>query len=127
MFTDTKALLRFVWDATNHQPPGGTPVIYAPRWRRANPADAWTWFRTGFHFRKRRVAEARRLATLSCCGNQVASGDSPLTRFGARALRATSRKRIGLAALSGAKPVLRLARQHGRSRNCATQTGAPGG
>ena len=56
---------------------GGTPEICAPRWRRATPADAWTCFRPDFHFRKRRVAKARRLATLSGFGNQVASGGSP--------------------------------------------------
>ena len=34
----------------------------------------------------------------------------------ARAMCATSRKRIGVLALSGAEPVTRLARQHGASR-----------
>ena len=42
-------------------------------------------------------------------GNQVASSDFPMTLSRARALCATSRKRIGVASLSGAERVTRLA------------------
>jgi hypothetical protein len=48
--------------------------------------------------------------------NLLAFSDFPMTPSRARALCAASRKRMGIAALSGVEPVARLARRHGTSR-----------
>ena len=86
------------------------------------------WFRTGFHFRERlrgsmsldgcerRGFGQGRLATLSGLATRSRPAIFPMTLSRARALCATSRQRIGVAALSGAEGVIHLARRHGTSR-----------
>ena len=57
-----------------------------------------------------------RLTTLSGLATRSRPATSPMTHSHARALCASSRKRIGVAALSGAERVTRLAQRHGTSR-----------
>ena len=56
------------------------------------------------------------MAKLSGLATKSRSAISPMTLSRARALCATSHKRIGVAALSDAQRVTRLAHQHGTSR-----------
>ena len=95
----------------------------------AHSAGFLAWFRTGFHFRERlrgsmsldgcerRGFGQGRLATLSGLATRSRPAIFPMTLSRARALCATSRQRIGVAALSGAQRVTRLAHRRGTSRN----------